>query len=231
MTVPSDEMKALGSVPDPFASHDVDALPPPPALPSGAGTRSEHARRLGFSIVLAIGWQAFWTLAIEHRSDLGAPSMGAIALGLLVPLVAMGLAAWAGLARGERGLGLPVTLLASLIVASALFFAAATLGVDPADHAPSAGAFVDRAARCALVTSLLCVPSLALVVRAFRAAFVTMATWRTAALGVACGALSAATMSLVCPHGEALHVLVGHGIMMLVGGIVGALLGARWTRA
>jgi len=54
---------------------------------------------------------------------------------------------------------------------------------------------------------------------------------RRAALGVACGGLAAASMSLCCFHREMLHVLIGHGSMMLVGGVAGALLGRRFTRA
>jgi hypothetical protein len=60
---------------------------------------------------------------------------------------------------------------------------------------------------------------------AFRRAFVAASTLRSAVLGVACGALAASTMSIVCPHEGALHVLLGHGTMMVVGGILGALVG------
>jgi hypothetical protein len=38
-------------------------------------------------------------------------------------------------------------------------------------------------------------------------------------------------MSLVCSVGNAGHVLVGHGGMMLVGAVGGALLGNRFGRA
>jgi hypothetical protein len=38
-------------------------------------------------------------------------------------------------------------------------------------------------------------------------------------------------MSLACWHDGALHIVVGHGTMMMVGGAAGALLGRRITRA
>jgi hypothetical protein len=66
---------------------------------------------------------------------------------------------------------------------------------------------------------------------AFRRAFVSAAAWRTAALGAACGALSAATMSLVCPDLSAMHVVLAHGLMILVGSAIGAALARPLTRA
>ncbi|MDP9152004.1 MAG: hypothetical protein M3O36_18935, partial [Myxococcota bacterium] len=65
---------------------------------------------------------------------------------------------------------------------------------------------------------------------AYRHAFVGSG-WRTATLGVACGALAAATMSIACSVGSVLHVLVGHGSMMLAFGLLGALLARKLTAA
>jgi hypothetical protein len=38
-------------------------------------------------------------------------------------------------------------------------------------------------------------------------------------------------MSVACPNGEPMHVLVAHGAMMLLVGLAGAFAGARLTRA
>jgi hypothetical protein len=38
-------------------------------------------------------------------------------------------------------------------------------------------------------------------------------------------------MSLACWHVGALHVIFGHGAMMVVGGVAGALLGRQVTRS
>jgi len=80
-------------------------------------------------------------------------------------------------------------------------------------------------------TMILTVGPLVLGAWAYRRAFVTASRWRTAALGVACGGLSTATICLACPDQTALHVIVGHGTAMIVGGLAGALLGSRLTRA
>ena len=72
---------------------------------------------------------------------------------------------------------------------------------------------------------------MAMLTWVFRHAFVAASAWRSAALGVACGALGASTMTLACSHGEALHVIVAHGSMMVIGGGLGALLGRTIARA
>jgi hypothetical protein len=153
-----------------------------------------------------------------------------IALSLGVPLAAAVIVWSAATRAGSRGLGARAATLGAAIASAPVLFALATLASAPADQDPSALAFLDKAVRCALGAGLLCGVGLGLLAFAFRRAFVAASGWRTAALGTACGALSAATLSLSCFHTEALHVLVGHGSMMLVGGAVGALLGRRFTR-
>jgi hypothetical protein len=110
-----------------------------------------------------------------------------------------------------------------------VLFAVATLMASPLDAGE--GHFWNLAARCMGVTALLTVGPLVLGVVVFRHAFAAASAWRTAALGVACGAMTAATMSVACWHVGALHVIVGHGAMMVVGGVAGALLGRQVTRS
>ena len=57
------------------------------------------------------------------------------------------------------------------------------------------------------------------------------AGWRTAAMGVAAGALSASTMSLACPLTYATHVIVGHGVVMIVTAVIGGLLAPLLARS
>ena len=81
------------------------------------------------------------------------------------------------------------------------------------------------------VTGLLALGPLALGLWAFRRAFAAAAGWRTAAVGVAAGGLAAATMSLACPITTAAHVIVGHGLAMIVAGLAGALLAPAIARS
>jgi hypothetical protein len=41
----------------------------------------------------------------------------------------------------------------------------------------------------------------------------------------------AATMSIACPNAAASHVIVGHGLMMLVGALAGALVAPLVSRS
>jgi hypothetical protein len=170
-----------------------------------------------------------WVVLVERRRDLGSLPAWSVALGLLIPLAAAALAFRAVSSKGRRGLGVPTSWLAALCTFPPALFVVATLATRPPDA--DAGHFWDLAVRCMGVTSVLTAVPLALGAGVFRHAFVAASTWRTAALGVACGALAAATMSLACWHDGALHIVVGHGTMMMVGGAAGALLGRRITRA
>jgi hypothetical protein len=228
---PPDLDKLLSQVPDPFA-RDAAPLPAPPVLPSVASpTRAQHQTRLVVAVAVAVVFQVIWIAVAKHRMALDAITVQHLLFGLGVPLVAAGLAWWAATSRGRAGLGAPAAWLAAGIALSPLLFALTTLLVAPPDQDASTRAFLDRAVRCVAGSSALCAVSLGLLAYAFRHAFAAASTWRTAALGVACGALAAATMSLACFHREAMHVLVGHGSMMLVGGLLGALIGRRFTRA
>jgi hypothetical protein len=81
------------------------------------------------------------------------------------------------------------------------------------------------------ITSALAAVPLALGVWAFRRSFVVSSRWRGACIGTAAGALAAATMSLLCSTDGVGHVLLGHGIMMVVGAAAGAVFGAKVMRA
>jgi hypothetical protein len=113
----------------------------------------------------------------------------------------------------------------TLALLSPAFFVVATLLASPRDVDPAP--FVEHGFQCFAWTALFSAGPLVLAAWAFRRSFVAAPAWRSAALGMACGAFGAATMSLVCSVGSAAHVLVGHGGMMLVAAVCGALLGRR----
>ena len=148
----------------------------------------------------------------------------------LVPLAgAVGL--WRVAAyRGAVGLGPRIAWLAGGIGAAPVVFALTTMALAPADHVDSSAAFLLGALKCVVGTGILCAFSLGPFALAFRRAFASASVWRSGALGTACGALATATMSVSCPNGETMHVLLGHGTIILIGGVVGAVLGRRLTR-
>jgi hypothetical protein len=223
------DLQQLGQIPDPFAVPG-DAPSPPRPAPTGAGpSRPQLRRRRTIAASAALAYEVLWVVLVEHRRDLGSLPAWTIALGLVVPLAAAVLALGVVTGKGRRGLGAPVVWLAALSVLPVVLFAVATVATSPADT--ETARFWDLAGRCIGITALLTAGPLALGGWVFQHAFAAASVWRTAALGVGCGALAAATMSLACWHAGALHVVVGHGAMIVVGGAAGALLGRRLTRA
>jgi hypothetical protein len=222
------DLQRITEIPDPFGPSR--GPPSKEVRPTGASpTRREVRRRRAIAAAAAVAYEVGWVLAVERRRDLGQLPAWTIALGLVIPLAAGALALVAVIGPGRRGLGAAASRLAGLTLMPAALFAVATLMAGPRNT--SEGDFWNLAVRCMGVTGLLTALPLVLGVVAFRHAFAAASAWRTAALGVACGAMAAATMSLACWHVGALHVIVGHGAMMVVGGVAGALLGRQVTRS
>lgn len=225
------DVTLLGEIPDPYTAPAGDVAPRTPdaaALPPSR-TRADARRARAAALVSALLFNGAWIAFIERRRDLGALTPGALALGLGIPLTAAVVALVAVVRPGARGLGGRVVELAALVCVPPLLFAVGTLATTP--PVPSTGPFVGPALRCMGAAAMLASAPFVVALLAMRRSFVSSATWRTAALGVACGALAAATMSVACPNSEPMHVLVAHGAMMLLVGLAGAFAGARLTRA
>jgi hypothetical protein len=223
------DLRRLADIPDPFS--EPAARPPRSSgeRPLAASPSRAHVR--GFrllAVAIALVSQAAWLALVEHRNDMTASSPGALLLGMAIPLAAAAVALSAAARPGALGLGESLSRLSTLLPLSLAVFVTGTLFVAQKDA--EVGSFWNHAARCMAVSAVLAAAPLALGVWSFRHAFAAAAPWRCAGLGVAAGALAAATMSLACSNGGALHVLAGHGAMMLAGGVVGAALG-RATRA
>ena len=62
-------------------------------------------------------------------------------------------------------------------------------------------------------------------------AFATSVRWRSALVGAAIGLFAGATMNLHCPNVAPLHVLMGHGLPVVVATLLGALVLGYRTRA
>jgi hypothetical protein len=143
-----------------------------------------------------------------------------LALGVSVPLLAGALVVRAGMLDGPRGLGPKAALLALATTMAPLFFATASVLALPPD--PRDGRYWHHAIGCVVTGACLVAGPLALLALGWRRAFAAAAAWRTAALGVGCGALAATTLSFVCPLATAGHVAVAHGAALVLGGLVGA---------
>jgi hypothetical protein len=222
------DIERLAEIPDPFAGDAGTPVLRPDGSPSVvSATRSRVKTLRMVAAAAAIAYEVGWLAIAGLRPDLHSVPASAVAAGIVVPLAAVALA-WAAVTR--RGMTVfPNVWPAAWVAAPPLVFGLLTLLLFP--MAAEGTPFWGGALQCMTKTMILTVGPLAFVAWAYRRAFVAASQWRSAALGVACGGLSAATICLACPNQTALHILVGHGTAMIVGGIVGGLLGLRLTRA
>ncbi len=227
------DLNRLADIGDPFAEDarapirpaDRTRLPPAGSSPTRSGVRT----RRSIALAAALFCDAAWLVFRERRPDLASASAWSLALGIAIPLGASVLALSAAVRNGPRGLGAPAARVAALAVAAPLLFALATALAAPADAGDPR--FWRHAAGCMAVTAILALGPVALGLWAFRHAFPAAAGWRTAAVGVAAGALAASTMSLACPITSAAHVILGHGVVMIVTAVVGGLLAPVLARS
>lgn len=175
-------------------------------------------RRRRLALLLGAGWICAQLVVFGLRRDLAAlPAQHWVALAV-APLVGTGVCLVAAFSGGPRGTGARVASLAALALAlpAALFIAGFALSSEAA-----AGTLED-AAYCFNV--MLAWAALPLVAAAFalRRSFAGRASLRSALVGIAAGLAAASVVNLHCSLGDALHLTLGHGLAVVVTGLVGA---------
>ncbi|HSY23655.1 MAG TPA: NrsF family protein [Polyangiaceae bacterium] len=226
------DWQRLGEIPDPFATASARPAPDGPSAevraamgPSPARGRVRSLRVVAF--VVAIAYEAAAIAIYKPRPDMASLPPWQLALGFLVPAAGALLAFGAAVRDGERGLGESPVRLRALTLGAPTFFVLATWIALP--HLRDPG-FWTHAFVCMLTTAVLGSVPVLFAAWVLRRSFVAAAGWRAAAMGVACGALAATAISLVCASEDAGHILVGHGTAMLVLGLLGAIAGGRLAR-
>jgi hypothetical protein len=195
--------------------------------PSPSRTGALAARLVVLAVALV--YQCGWVLLAGHRPDLGHVSRAGLATRLGVPFTAAALALAGAIRAGVLGLGESWRRVGVLLAASAAIFGVGTVVTGTADA--QGAVFWSQNANCMRITCALASVPLVLGVWAFRHSFAVSSRWHGACLGTAAGALAATTMRLICPNDGLGHVLLAHGIMMVVGAVAGAVFGERVMRA
>lgn len=224
------DLKRLDDISDPLAQVAQASLPPLRSRPlTRPRTRSEVTALRGAALGLSVLYQIAWIAIIAKRGDLPTMSRSTLLIEIAIPVLAAVWATVVALAPGRNGMGISERRLAVLTLLAPLLFLIGTLlvGPDDIDTQP----FAVHALGCFGWTLLLSAVPLVFTAWASRRVFVTASRWHLAALGIGCAALAASTMSIICSVGSPAHVIVGHGGMMLVAGIAGALLGRRIAEA
>jgi hypothetical protein len=226
---PDFDIDRIAEIPDPLADLAQAPLPPRRPPPLSPPTRGHVVQRRAVALAAAVATQFMWLAVFNKRADLATVSRSVLLGEIGFPLAAGAIALGAAVAPGPRGLGeskerlLPWVLLAPAVFVVATFWSDAGGG--------DSESFFWHAARCFLYTSLFALGPAFAAAWTFRRAFAAAPGWRAAALGIACAGLGASTMGVICATGSTAHVLLGHGSVMLAGGIAGALLGRRFGEA
>ena len=227
MTHPENNLPNMNDVVDPYAdeiaANTMPALLPPHVSgPSRPQLFRKRILLLGLAVTVDIAMVALMGV----RADLFAVSPQTLTPALLLPITAAVVATNIATKTGPSRVGwAESSLVISLTVPLALFVASAFVPIGT--H--SSASFFDAAAMCVAGTAMLLFFPLATAIIAYRHSFVTSATWRTAALGVASGAIATAVIELKCSVSGVMHVLIAHGSALLIGGVMGYLL-SRFTR-
>jgi hypothetical protein len=224
------DIHRIADVPDPLSGIEDWPLPARrSAAFSDSPTRSSTVTARAAALGAALLYELTWIVIMTKRDDLHRTPRAILLTELAIPIAAALFALYAAATSGAHGLGQPKGRIVTLALLSPMLFIAATLVVSPGDV--DAEPFVMHSLRCLAWTAVYSLGPMALAAWVFRRSFIAAPVWRSAALGMACGAIGAATMSLVCSVSSPAHVLVGHGGMMLVGAVGGGLLGNRFGRA
>jgi hypothetical protein len=226
------DLDRLRDIPDPFAEAARAPRPaagPPRVTEHASPTRAGLRTARGGALVFAFVYEALWLSLFPHHGEVGAASRAGLGIAMAIPAVACAVALAGAVRSGGLGLGAPVRRLAVLALASLTVFVVGTMLNSPADVVVAG--YWSHTARCMGITCALAAVPLALGVWAFRRAFVVSSRWRGACLGAAAGALAASTMSLICAVDGMAHVVVGHGLVILVGAAAGAAFGEKIMRA
>ena len=221
------DLDRLAEIPDPFP--DAARLPQQ-RTPIQAVRSLTRARVRGIRIgamAVALLYDAAWPALVRRRADMASVHPAQLGLQIGVPLVAGTIAAWVFGRTSRLGLGERKAILTLVLGSPALFAIATAVTLPRLD----VDRFWHHTVGCLLVTAILAAGPLVVGMYAYRRAFATLAAWRTAGIGLASGALAAATIAFACPISDAWHVLIGHGTAMVLAGAIGALLARRICRA
>lgn len=229
---PDPDLSALfGEIPEP--------QPPPPALGSSlrvpelvASPTRELVRRRRLAAMIGSGaWLLTHLIVYGVRTDFKGLSPLYVAAQILLPFLVAVASLFAALSFGKLGLGAKVGLISGLALLGPLAFCLVAFGA-PVPYAPGADAeSLLGILVCFDITVAWTAVPLLCAGLTLRGAFATGVRWRSALVGAAVGLFAGATMNLHCPNVAPIHVLVGHGLPVVVATLLGALVLGFRTRA
>lgn len=230
MSNPTDpELAALlGEIPDPARPVSQAA---PLRLPNlgSAPTRQVVRRRQVAALVGGLSWLGAHLAVYGIRTDLTGLPLTYVAAQIALPAVLASASLVVALSSGKLGLGLKIGLVSTLAVLGPASFCVIALGA-PMPRAPEPGTLIDTLLCFDITVAWVAVPLLCAAIT-LRGAFAAGARFRSALVGAAIGLFAGATMNLHCPNVAPAHMLLGHGLAVLIAAALGAVALVLRTRA
>lgn len=217
-------LEGMEDIPDPAAF--LAARPPPleaKAPAERSATRPQRERGRALAVAASLTWTAGSLALWGLRPDLRTPAV-------VIPL-----AAWTLLAAGALRIALrprtrglpwaPWAVQAALIAVPTGFALSALVGADLREPLLEGSTLP-----CALAGAQIALVPLALAALTLRRSFLSAPAWRGAAVGAACGLIGAFGIHAHCAYAAGAHVLVAHGLPILLCALLGAAAGALGGR-
>jgi hypothetical protein len=211
---------SFDDIPDPAAG--IAAEPAPNAASPQEPSPTRAIRRRNVAITLALGalWMASVMYYLGIRRNISAV---AVAVPLLL-WIAVGAATLVlALRRGHRGMPPGARALQAIALAVPLIFLTSAYLSSPSG-APPVPWQVTR--NCMLWASITSMGPFLLAAFLFQRSFLTAPAWRGAAIGTICGLCAATGIHAHCSVEASSHIILAHGLPIVSGAALGALLGA-----
>jgi hypothetical protein len=215
----------FGSIPDPAGGLTSRPTPAPTPPDDPSPTRDQRRRRNLIAVGFGVAWVVSLVWRLGVRGNIGDAGL-LTSLGLWTLLGVGGLA----LALRPNARGLPPSLRAVQIILLALaaLYDGGVLVRDAA--APSVPIRWANIVGCLSWAHILAIGPLVVAAMIFRRSFLSFPAWRGAVVGAACGLGGAIGIHAHCAVETASHVLVAHGMVIVISALLGAVLGARQGR-
>lgn len=225
------ELPDFGDIPDPIEVSSAPVSPPRPLrFRAGSAPREKTRQRRWAALALSAGWLAAHVAVYGVRSDLPTLPLVYVAVQVVLPLALALVSLAVAVRAGRSGLGVNIGVLIALaLIGPSAFWLMG--GAAPLPRAPDAASDSwRRVFVCLDITLTWAAVPIGCAAIGLRRAFPSASSWRSALVGSACGLFAGAIMNLHCGNVDRFHMLLGHGIPVLVSVLAGAFLMQRLTR-
>lgn len=200
-----------------------------PAIVAAPERTTVRKQRLA-ALVASVAWVGIHLAVYGIRNDFDRVSPLYLVAQVLLPFVLAMASLSVALAGGRLGLGMKIGLISTLALLGPTTFCLIAFGSPAPYVVPDGAGSLIGILVCLDITVAWAALPLLLAVLALRGAFAAGSRHRSALVGAAAGLFAGATMNLHCPNVSSLHVLLGHGLPVVLAAAAGALFLAFRTR-